>query len=269
MCSAGPASRRGSATRHDQHGRPGAATSATYRTGRDLGCCAVAAVPVDPASIDPMGGGGGDHQAATERHVRPVREAPGGLRHVCRSNSARRATIKLQPVLGGCARCGKQYGGRNGNPLTHVCSPRDGDFRRRKTAQVRKVQASARATVRAAERDKQRAKISAVRERERQRSRAQVARLKASYEARLGAAKAKASQKAPQPKTTADKPRKPPHEYQSCTNKDCQRPICLAFKEGYRDGHRDGYKQGFEQGWQQGYAKGYPDGIAACPRAHK
>ena len=59
-----------------------------------------------------------------------------GLRHVCRSNSARRATIKLAPVLGGCARCGKPYGGRNGNPLTHVCRPRDGDFRKRKTDRV-------------------------------------------------------------------------------------------------------------------------------------
>jgi hypothetical protein len=52
---------------------------------------------------------------------------------VCRSNSTRKATIKLQPVLGGCARCGKEYGGRNGDPLTHVCRPRDGDFRRRKS----------------------------------------------------------------------------------------------------------------------------------------
>ena len=90
-----------------------------------------------------------------------------GLRHVCRSNSTRRATIKLQPVLGGCARCGKQYGGRNGNPLTHVCRPRDGDFRKRKTARKRKAQAAARAAARAAERDKQRAKIAAVRDRER------------------------------------------------------------------------------------------------------
>ena len=178
-----------------------------------------------------------------------------GLRHVCRSNSARRATIKLQPVLGGCARCGKQYGGRNGNPLTHVCRPRDGDFRRRKTARKRKAQASARATARAAERDRQRAKIAAARERERVRSRAQVARLKASYEARLAAAKAKAGQQHKSP--PRPRPRRPPHEYQSCADKDCQRPVCVAFKEGYRDGHRDGY------------ASGFIDGIAACPRAHQ
>jgi hypothetical protein len=181
-----------------------------------------------------------------------------GLRHVCRSNSARRATIRLQPVLGGCARCGKQYGGRNGNPLTHVCRPREGDFRQRRTAQARK----ARAAARAAERDKQRARITAVRERERERSRARAARLKASYERRLAAERERARErhKGPaRPKST--RPRRPPHEYQSCMDQDCQRPVCLAFKEGYRDGDRDGY--------QRGYDKGFPDGIAACPLTHK
>ncbi len=195
-----------------------------------------------------------------------------GLRHVCRSNSRHRATIRVRPVLGGCSRCGKQYGGRNGNPLTHVCRPRAGDFRKRKTAYRRKVQAAARVKARTAGRDKQSAKIAAVRERERQRSRAQIARLKASYELRLTAAKAKAGQ---QHKSPA-RPRRPPHEYQSCRDKDCQRPVCVAFKEGYRDGHRDGYREGFEQGWQQGYAKGYTDGygagfaagLASCPGPH-
>jgi len=194
-----------------------------------------------------------------------------GLRHVCRSNSKRRATIKLAPVLGGCSRCGKQYGGRNGNPLTHVCRPRDGDYRRRKAEHQRKIRARARARTRAAEQDRHRAKIAAARERERQRSRVQIARLKASYEARLAAAKAKA--KAPA-KTPAR--RRPSHEYQSCTDKDCMRPVCVAFKEGYRDGHRDGYEEGFRQGWQQGYAKGYRDGygagfqagLASCPGPH-
>ena len=188
-----------------------------------------------------------------------------GLRHVCRSNSARRATIKLAPVIGGCARCGKPYGGRNGNPLTHICRPRDGDFRQRKTERQRKIRAAARAKTRAAERDRQRAKVSAVRERERERSRAQVARLKASYELRLAAerAKAKTQHKSPKPR-----PRRPPHEYQSCADNDCMRPVCLAFKDGYKGGHRDGYQQGFEQGDAQGYARGFPDGIAACPRNH-
>ena len=171
-----------------------------------------------------------------------------GLRHVCRSNSTRRAAIRLQPVLGGCARCGKQYGGRNGNPLTHVCRPRDGDFRKRRTARKRKAQAAARAAVRAGERDKQRAKIAAARERERARSRAQVARLKASYELRLAAAKARAGERHKSP----PRPRRPPHDYQSCADKDCQRPVCVAFKEGDR----------------QGYERGFPDGLAACPGPH-
>jgi hypothetical protein len=185
---------------------------------------------------------------------------------VCRSNSTRRATIKLAPVLGGCARCGKTYGGRNGNPLTHVCRPRDGDYRRRKTERQRKIRAAGRASTRAAERDKQRARIAAVRERERARSRAQIARLKAAYEQRLAAARAKAKAPHQSPKP---RPRRPPHDYQACADTDCQRPVCVAFKQGYRDGHRDGYKQGFAQGWRQGYAKGFPDGIAACPRPHK
>ena len=163
-----------------------------------------------------------------------------GLRHVCRSNSTRRATVRLRPVLGGCARCGKTYGGRNGNPLTHVCRPRDGNFRSRKTAQRRKAQAAARGRARSAERDKQRARIAAVRERERARSRAQIARLKARYELRLAAARAKAKE----PHKGPPRPRRPPHEYQSCADEDCQRPVCVAFKQGYKDGYRDGYEDG-------------------------
>jgi hypothetical protein len=186
-----------------------------------------------------------------------------GLRHVCRSNSKRRATIRLAPALGTCPRCGKQYG----NPLTHVCRPKS-SFRKRRTEFGRKVRARAAQQVRQSRAERERARIAAVRERERERSRAQAARLKASYEARLAAAKAKAKQKVP-PKPAPARPRKPPHEYQSCADDKCLRPVCVAFKEGYRDGHRDGYQQGFEQGDAQGYARGFPDGIAACPRAHR
>lgn len=183
-----------------------------------------------------------------------------GLRHVCRSNSRRKATIKLRPVIGGCSRCGKTYGGAAGNPLTHVCNPRKGEFRQRKAARQRRIRAAATAKDRAAERDRQRAKIAEVRERERLRARAQIARLKASHAARLSAAKAKASGPHKSP-ASAPKPRKPPHEYQSCSDQDCQRPVCVVFRDGYQGGHRDGY--------EEGYAKGFPDGIAACPRAHQ
>ncbi len=183
-----------------------------------------------------------------------------GLRHVCRSNSKRRATIKMAPALGTCPRCGKDYG----NPLTHVCRPKS-HFRKRRTEFGRKVRARAARQARQTRAERQRAQIAAVRERERERSRARAARLKASYEARLAAARAKAKQKA---KPAPARPRKPPHEYQSCADNDCMRPVCVAFKEGYREGHRDGFRQGFEQGDEQGYARGFIDGIAACPRTH-
>jgi flagellar biosynthesis/type III secretory pathway protein FliH len=55
------------------------------------------------------------------------------------------------------------------------------------------------------------------------------------------------------------------HDYQACTNRDCPRPVCVAFKTGYQIGSADGY----QQGWQQGYDRGYADGMAACPLAHK
>lgn len=184
-----------------------------------------------------------------------------GLRHVCRSNSTRRASIRLAPVLGGCARCGKEYGGRNGSPLTHVCRPRDGDFRRRKTESIRKSRTKSRAEARAADRARQRDKLAAVRERERQRSRAQIARLKASHAQRLAAAKAKAKDQHKGPeRPKASRPRRPRHEYQSCADAECQRPVCVAFKEGYRDGHRDGYEEGFNAG--------FAAGLASCPGPH-
>lgn len=173
-----------------------------------------------------------------------------GLRHVCRSNSRRRATVRLTPAFGDCPRCGKPYG----NPLTHTCRPKSG-FKARKAQQQRKIRAAATAKARTADRDRQRARIAEVRERERRRSRAQVARLKAAHAARLKAARAGQSRQAPA------KPRRPPHEYQSCSDTDCQRPVCVAFREGYREGDRDGYRRGYD--------KGFPDGIAACPRAHQ
>ena len=265
MRSAAPLIRRGSATGCGQRLCPRTATSATRRTGCDLRCCDVAAAAADPVRIDPMGGGGGDHQAATERHLRPVRQAArepaarvpvqlGAPRH----NQAGAGARRLRPVRQAVRRPERE-------PADPRLPARDGDFRKRRTARKRKVRAAARAAVRAGERDKQRAKIAAVRERERQRSRAQAARLKASYELRLAAAKAKTGQQHKGPERPKPRPRRPPHEYQSCADKDCQRPVCVAFKEG----HREGYQQGFEQGDAQGYARGFIDGIAACPRAHQ
>jgi hypothetical protein len=68
-------------------------------------------------------------------------------------------------------------------------------------------------------------------------------------------------------------PAKAKHDYQACTDKDCERPLCVAYKTGYKTGHFDGYEEGYATGWDRGYRAGYnrgfPDGIAACPRAHK
>ena len=69
---------------------------------------------------------------------------------------------------------------------------------------------------------------------------------------RLAAARAKAGE----PHKSPPRPRRPPHDYQSCADKDCQRPVCVAFKEGYREGYSDGYGAGFAAG------------LASCPGPH-
>jgi hypothetical protein len=55
------------------------------------------------------------------------------------------------------------------------------------------------------------------------------------------------------------------HDYTSCSDNDCKRALCVAFKRGWKGGDEAGY----DRGWQQGYDRGFPDGIAACPRDHK
>lgn len=174
-----------------------------------------------------------------------------GLRHVCRSNSARRATIRIAPVMGDCPRCGKPYGGANGNPLTHACRPKT-DFKTRKATRDRTIRAAATAKARTAERDRQRAILAEVRDRERRRSRAQAARLRARYEQRLAAAKARARE----PAKPAPRPRRPPHDYMACPDKECQRPVCIAYKQGYQAGYGDGYSAGFAAG------------LSSCPGPH-
>lgn len=132
---------------------------------------------------------------------------PRGLRHVCVSNSKRKATAKLAWSFGKCPKCKRPYGG---NPLAHVCHPKS-DFKKRRGAFEKRQKADARA-----------------------------------------AAAAKRKQK-------------PKHDYLTCTDKDCPRPLCVALKTGYKMGDRDGYERGFYAGWNGGF----PAGQAACPRAHQ
>jgi len=62
-----------------------------------------------------------------------------GLRHVCFSNSTRKATIKPQVSFGTCPKCKKPQG----NPLTHVCHPKS-DFKKRKARAAKRERAKAR-----------------------------------------------------------------------------------------------------------------------------
>lgn len=54
------------------------------------------------------------------------------------------------------------------------------------------------------------------------------------------------------------------HDYQACQDADCPRPLCVAFRTGYKTGDQEGY----ERGYGTGYDAGFLDGIDACPRAH-
>jgi len=114
-----------------------------------------------------------------------------GLRHDCRSNSTRRATVAPKLTFGTCPKCRKPYAG---NPLAHTCRPKS-DFGKRKAAHERKQKAAARR------------------------------------------------------KRQQDK-----HDYQACADRDCPRPLCVAFKAGRKLGYQEGYEDGFGAGFAAGAA---------------
>lgn len=55
------------------------------------------------------------------------------------------------------------------------------------------------------------------------------------------------------------------HDYTACADNECRRPLCTAYKTGWKDGD----EAGCQRGWEQGYQTGFADGINACPRPHK
>ncbi len=55
------------------------------------------------------------------------------------------------------------------------------------------------------------------------------------------------------------------HDYTACADNDCKRPMCVAYKTGWKAGDEAGY----DRGWQQGHQTGFKEGIAACPRPHQ
>jgi hypothetical protein len=50
------------------------------------------------------------------------------------------------------------------------------------------------------------------------------------------------------------------HDYQACSDKDCPRPLCVAFKTGRKLGYQDGFNDGF--------GSGFSAGLASCPGPH-
>jgi hypothetical protein len=72
--------------------------------------------------------------------------------------------------------------------------------------------------------------------------------------------------KAAYEKEQRDKARKarPKHDYTTCADNECKRPLCVAYKSGWKAGDEAGY----ERGWQQGHDAGFAEGQAACPRRH-
>lgn len=59
-------------------------------------------------------------------------------------------------------------------------------------------------------------------------------------------------------KEARDKARKarPAHDYTECSDNQCKRPNCVAYKAGNELGDR----QGHDRGWQEGYDRGFPEG---------
>lgn len=55
------------------------------------------------------------------------------------------------------------------------------------------------------------------------------------------------------------------HDYTACSDNDCKRSLCVAFKTGFKDGDYEGYRRG----WQQGHEIGFEEGMRACPKPHK
>lgn len=54
---------------------------------------------------------------------------------------------------------------------------------------------------------------------------------------------------------------RPKHDYTECSDAECKRSLCVAYKSGVALGD----EQGFERGWDRGHARG----VADCPRDHK
>ena len=53
------------------------------------------------------------------------------------------------------------------------------------------------------------------------------------------------------------------HPYQSCRDRECERPYCAIWREA----RAEGYEHGFEDGYQAGYDDGLDAGARAAERS--
>ncbi len=129
---------------------------------------------------------------------------PRGLgTHMCSpGRRKRRRTRPQNPVTWECPDCHKPRG------LRHTCAPKS-DFRARKRKQA------------TAERQRKR---KAVRARQAARRKQAAADRRAREKARKEAARKR-----------RPRPRQPQHDYATCTDKDCTRHPCLAYRQGLED----------------------------------
>jgi flagellar biosynthesis/type III secretory pathway protein FliH len=50
---------------------------------------------------------------------------------------------------------------------------------------------------------------------------------------------------------------KPRHDYTECSNRECKRSLCVAYKAGIEKGEQ----RGIERGWQAGYDRGRSEAV--------
>lgn len=74
--------------------------------------------------------------------------------------------------------------------------------------------------------------------------------------------KRKAEHERKQREREREKARKarPGHDYTECSDRECKRSLCVAYRAGIEEGDN--------RGWARGWQMGYDRGLAECPRDH-
>jgi len=62
----------------------------------------------------------------------------------------------------------------------------------------------------------------------------------------------------------AARPARPPHLYQACRDRECERIPCVAFREGQAEGYLAGYADGSASGYDAGFAAGQASVSCGC-----